>query len=259
MRRPQVMAESESATRTAARMLAIVRHTPMRAVPMRLNELGSFPMALLVGGALVFDTTSRGSPQASAASSASSASSSTRPARATVLDACSSFRQRRQARRRSGPASRAEQATGHQQREQVQRVVDRGGLQMPHHRDHDSGLLRIAQARQQRRLAAQPDTGQSLEPVGRDPRQVHPAQTDPSPGPSGTARPPRTGAPPGRAAAEARPRSRVRSPVRSSRSSGTAAVNAYTSPRRPESSAAGRGDHRRGSAAVNPVFTAASP
>lgn len=36
-------------------MLAFVRHTPMRAVPKRLNELGSFPMALLVGGALVFD------------------------------------------------------------------------------------------------------------------------------------------------------------------------------------------------------------
>ena len=53
--RQQVMAEFESATRTAARMLAFVRHTPMRAVPMRLNELGSFPMALLVGGALVFD------------------------------------------------------------------------------------------------------------------------------------------------------------------------------------------------------------
>ncbi|MEP7191339.1 MAG: maleylpyruvate isomerase N-terminal domain-containing protein [Actinomycetota bacterium] len=53
--RQQVMAEFKSATRTSARMLAFMRHTPMRALPMRLNELGSFPMVLLVGGALVFD------------------------------------------------------------------------------------------------------------------------------------------------------------------------------------------------------------
>lgn len=53
--RQQVMAEYETATRTSARMLAVVRHTPIRALPMRLNELGSYPMALLVGGALVFD------------------------------------------------------------------------------------------------------------------------------------------------------------------------------------------------------------
>lgn len=53
--RHQVMAEFKSATRTSARLLAVVRRTPMRAVPMRLNELGTFPMALLVGGALVFD------------------------------------------------------------------------------------------------------------------------------------------------------------------------------------------------------------
>lgn len=37
----------------------------------------------------------------------------------------------------------------------------------------------------------------------------------------------------------------------------SAAVNAYTSPRRPESPAAGRGDHGRGPAAVDPAFTAA--
>ncbi|MBT2552546.1 maleylpyruvate isomerase family mycothiol-dependent enzyme [Arthrobacter sp. ISL-5] len=53
--RQQVMAEFETATRTSARMLAFVRRTPLRAVPMQLNELGKFPMALLVGGALVFD------------------------------------------------------------------------------------------------------------------------------------------------------------------------------------------------------------
>ncbi|MBG6239959.1 uncharacterized protein (TIGR03083 family) [Mycetocola sp. CAN_C7] len=53
--RAQVLAEFETATRTAARMLAVVRHTPLRAVPMKLNELGTYPMALLVGGALIFD------------------------------------------------------------------------------------------------------------------------------------------------------------------------------------------------------------
>lgn len=53
--RQQVMAEFKTATSTTARMLAVVRRTPLRAVPMRLNELGKFPMALLVGGALVFD------------------------------------------------------------------------------------------------------------------------------------------------------------------------------------------------------------
>ncbi|MEO6411186.1 MAG: maleylpyruvate isomerase N-terminal domain-containing protein [Pedococcus sp.] len=53
--RPQVMSEFQSATRTSARLLNFVRRTPMRALPVRLNELGRFPMALLVGGALVFD------------------------------------------------------------------------------------------------------------------------------------------------------------------------------------------------------------
>lgn len=53
--RQQVMAEFATATNTAARLLAIVRHTPVRTVPMRLNELGRFPIALLMGGALTFD------------------------------------------------------------------------------------------------------------------------------------------------------------------------------------------------------------
>lgn len=71
----------------------------------------------------------------------------------------------------------------------------------------------------------------------------------------------RTAAPrPGRVAAEARTRPRVRSLLRSScppHPSDAAAVHAYTSPRRPGRPAARRGDHRRGSAAVDPAFTAA--
>lgn len=53
--RERVVVELVGATRTASRMLTVVRHTPLRAVPMQLNELGRYPMALLVGGALVFD------------------------------------------------------------------------------------------------------------------------------------------------------------------------------------------------------------
>ncbi len=53
--RERVMAEFTTSTRTADRMLSLVRRTPLRNVPMQLNELGKYPMALLVGGALVFD------------------------------------------------------------------------------------------------------------------------------------------------------------------------------------------------------------
>jgi len=52
-------------------------------------------------------------------------------------------------------AGRAEQPGRHQQRQQVQRVIDRGRLQVPHHRDQRRGPLRLAQPRQRRSLAPQ--------------------------------------------------------------------------------------------------------
>ncbi|MFI9587735.1 hypothetical protein ACIHCQ_39360 [Streptomyces sp. NPDC052236] len=51
--------------------------------------------------------------------------------------------------------------------------------------------------------------------------------------------------------------SRRAPPPPSSVTGSIVAANAYTSSRRPEHPAAGRGAHRRGSAAVNPAFTAA--
>ena len=65
-------------------------------------------------------------------------------------------------------ASRAEQSGRHQQREQVQRVIDRDRLQVPHHRDQRGGPLRLAQPSQRRGLAAQTGSGQHLHPVGRN-------------------------------------------------------------------------------------------
>ncbi|MET4146263.1 maleylpyruvate isomerase N-terminal domain-containing protein [Arthrobacter sp. UYCo732] len=53
--REQVMDEFEKSTRSVANMLAFVRHTPLRSLPTRLNELGTYPLGLLIGGALAFD------------------------------------------------------------------------------------------------------------------------------------------------------------------------------------------------------------
>lgn len=53
--RHQIMSELMTSTSTVARLLGLVRRTPLRAVPMQLNELGKFPVGLLMGGALTFD------------------------------------------------------------------------------------------------------------------------------------------------------------------------------------------------------------
>ena len=69
-------------------------------------------------------------------------------------------------------AHRAEQPRRHQQREQVQRVIDRRRLQVAHHRDQRPGPLRVSQPGQRRGLTAQAGAGKHLQPVRRD---VHPA------------------------------------------------------------------------------------
>ena len=62
-------------------------------------------------------------------------------------------RQHRQPLLGRRPPSRAEQPGRHQQREQVQRVIDRGRLQVAHHRDQRRGPLRLPGPRQRRGLA----------------------------------------------------------------------------------------------------------
>ena len=111
---------------------------------------------------------------------ASRFSKASRPYPTSTSDGLGSLLERRQERwpllRQRAPC-RTEQPGRHQQREQVQGVIDRSRLQVPRHRHQSRGPLRFAKPRQGRGLAAQPDPSQHLQPVGRDIGHVDPAST----------------------------------------------------------------------------------
>ena len=89
------------------------------------------------------------------------------------------LRQHRQPVAAGLASRRADQPRGHQQREQVERVVDRFGLQRPGHRHQGRRPPRLQQASQQRSLAARPVPGQGLHPPDRHLGDLDPPQLEP--------------------------------------------------------------------------------
>ncbi|SCD28307.1 hypothetical protein GA0115239_100290 [Streptomyces sp. BpilaLS-43] len=71
------------------------------------------------------------------------------------------------------PLGLREQLGGHQRVQQIERVVHRRRLQMPHRRQQRGGLPGDLQPLQRRRLRGQPVPGQPGHPRGRDPSGVH--------------------------------------------------------------------------------------
>lgn len=78
------------------------------------------------------------------------------------------------------PPRRIDQPGGHQQREQVQCVVDGDRIKVACHRQQCRGPPRLGQPLQRRRLARQPVPGQQRHPVRRHHRAVHPSHAQTS-------------------------------------------------------------------------------